>query len=166
MLFLSSTKHDIWFIKTKTIMSIFTSRKISISYLLFALILTSFSCGSSRRALAVEEGWDLLGELKVNFGRDRDILEVRSSTRYTNIRFKVEEKEIKLNELKVVYRNGDKLEPTIDETIAADQFSRIIELGPEGKDIVRIEFKYRSTGSLLTGRANVLIFGKRYNPGY
>ncbi|MEO7266012.1 MAG: hypothetical protein ABIW38_13940 [Ferruginibacter sp.] len=147
-------------------MNIFTCRKIFISYFLFALIFTGFSCSSSRRTLAVEEGWDLLGELKVDFGRDRDILEILRSTRYTNIKFKVEGKEIRLNELKVVYRNGDKLEPTIDETIAADQFSRIIELGPEGKEILRIEFRYRTVGSLLTGRAKVIVFGKRYNPGY
>jgi hypothetical protein len=107
-----------------------------------------------------------MGEKKVDFGLDKDALEVHSSSKYTNIRFKVEGKDIKLYDVRIVYMNGDKLEPTIDENIQADQFSRIIELGPEGKDVIRIEFKYRSTGSLLKGRANVLIFGKRYHPGY
>lgn len=126
----------------------------------------NFSCGSSRRSLAIEEGWDLLGELKVNFGRDRDAMDVHNNSRYTAIRFKVEDREIKLNDLKIVYMNGDKLEPSIDEIIPPDQFSRIIELGPEGKNIGRIEFKYRTTGNILKGRANMLVFGKRYYPGY
>lgn len=147
-------------------MNLFTFRKIHISYFLFAVILTSFSCSSSRRTVAIEEGWDLLGEKKVDFGLDKDALEVHSNSKYTQVRFKVEGKDIKLYDVRIVYMNGDRLEPTIEENMAVDQFSRIIELGPEGKDVIRIEFRYRSTGSLLKGRANVLVFGKRYYPGY
>lgn len=44
--------------------------------------------------------------------------------------------------------------------------SKIIDLALEGRYIDRIEFKYRTTGNVLQGRANVLIFGKRYYPGY
>lgn len=130
------------------------------------LSLVNFSCSPTRRSIPIEEGWDLLGETKVNFGRDRDALDIHSNSRYTAIRFKVEEREIKLNDLKIVYMNGDKLEPSIDEIIPPDHLSRIIELGPEGKNISRVEFKYRTTGNLLKGRADVLVFGKRYYPGY
>ena len=76
------------------------------------------------------------------------------------------DKDIILNDLKVVYENGDKLSPTIGDKIAADQYSREIELGPEGKSIRSIEFKFRSTGNLLKGRANVLVYGKRYTQPY
>ena len=133
------------------------------SYLLFSVI--SFSCGSSRRSIAIEEGWDLLGESKANFVRDKDAIQVHSNSRYSAIRFKVEEREIKLSDLKVVYMNGDKLEPSIEEVIPADQTSRIIELGLEGKNISQIEFKYRTTGNLLKGQAKILVFGRRYS-GY
>jgi hypothetical protein len=50
--------------------------------------------------------------------------------------------------------------------IGADQFSRIIEIARDGRRIDKIEFSYRTTGNLLKGRANVLLFGRRYNPGY
>ncbi len=131
-----------------------------------ALVSFSFSCGSSRRTVAIEEGWEILGELTVNFGRDRDILQVNSSSKYSALRFKIEERAVKIQELKVVFANLDKLEPAIDEEVQADQYSKIIELGPDGKEVRSVEFKYRTTGNLLKGRAKILVFGKRFTPLY
>lgn len=133
---------------------------------LLALITISFSCGSSRRTVAIEEGWEILGELTVNFGRDRDILQVNSSSKYSALRFKIEERAVKIQELKIVFANLDKLEPAIDEEVQADQYSKIIELGQDGKEVRSVEFKYRTTGNLLKGRAKILVFGKRFVPLY
>lgn len=143
--------------------TILTKRIITLFVLLLSITVFS-SCSSSRRSIAIEEGWELLGESKVDFIRDKDQVDVISSNRFTALRFKVEKREIRLNELNVVYQNGDKLAPVIDELIAADQYSRDIELGPEGKSIRSVDFKYRTTGNMLKGRGNVLLFGKRYVP--
>lgn len=130
---------------------------------IFTLMIIASSCGPTRRSIAIEEGWDLLGEQKVNFVRDKDALDVHSSYKFTTIRFKVEGHEIRLNGVKIYYQNGDKLEPALDDVIAADQYSREIELSQDGKFINRIEFRYRTMGAnVLKGRANVLVFGKRY----
>jgi hypothetical protein len=129
-------------------------------------IVSLLSCGASRRSVAVEEGWDLISEQKVNFVRDKDEITVSSRNLYTDLRFRVEDREIRINELKIYFPNGDKLEPKIDDVIGADQFSRIIEIARDGRRIDKIEFSYRTTGNLLKGRANVLLFGRRYNPGY
>ncbi len=122
------------------------------------------SCSSSRKTVAIEEGWDLIGESTVNFVKDKDEVNIVSSTNYTAIRFKVEKKPIRLKTLNVVFQNGDKLAPLVDDNIEPDQFSREITLGPEGRSIRSVEFSYRSKGNLLKGRAKVLIFAKRYVP--
>jgi hypothetical protein len=133
---------------------------------LLLVVLTTLSCGSSRRTVGLEEGWELLAERKVNFLRDKDEIEVKSRSQFTAIRFRVEDRDVRINDLKIYFQNGDKLEPNIDEIIGANQFSRVIELARDGRYIDKIEFKYRTTGNLLEGRANVLIMGQRYNPGY
>lgn len=133
-------------------------------FLVFVALLTS--CGSSRRSVGVEEGWDLLADRKVNFVRDKDEIPVNGRSRYTAVRFRVEKKEVRINELKIYFRNGDKLEPNIDDVIQPGQYSRVIDLGIEGRDIDRIEFTYRSTGSVLKGRSEVLVFGRRAYAGY
>lgn len=133
-----------------------------VAILFFAATFFS-SCSGSRKTVAIEEGWDLLGEVKVNFVRDRDEIKVLNANKYTAIRFKVENRDVQLNSLKIVYQNGDKLEPSVSESIAAGQYSKEIELAAEGKTIRSIDFNFRTTGNILKGRADVLVFGKRYS---
>ncbi len=137
-------------------------KNLTRTVLLLLSVVFVFSCNTSRRTLAIEEGWELLGESKANFVRDKDQVDVLSPERFTAIRFKVEDKEIHLSNLNVVYQSGDRLSPVMDDDLVADQFSRIIELGPEGKSIRSVDFSYRSKGNILKGRAKILVFGKRY----
>lgn len=138
------------------------NKKLFLGFILMTIAFITLSCSSTRRSIAIEEGWELLGESKVNFVRDRDKVDVLSSNLFTAIRFKVEKRSIHMNELHVVYQNGDKLDPVMDDELVADQYSRDIELGPEGKAVRSIDFKYRTSGNIFKGRANVLVFGKRY----
>lgn len=130
--------------------------------LLISLNFILSSCSSSRKTIAIEEGWELIGETKVNFVRDRSSVDILNSTPYTAVRFKVENKDIRIKSFNVVFQNGDKLAPLVDSEIEADQFSRDFELGPEGRSIRSIDFNYRSKGNILKGRARVLIFARRY----
>jgi hypothetical protein len=145
-----------------------TTEKILTRITVFTFFLMLFaSCGSSRRTVGVEEGWEILDDRKVNFVRDKDVIEVKSRNQFTAIQFKVEDRDIRINELQIYFDNGDKLEPAIDDVVKAGESSRIIDIGREGRFIDRIEFKYRTTGSILKGRAQVLTLGRRYNPyGY
>jgi hypothetical protein len=148
-------------IRKKGMMGKITKRGIYLAGLIAILFLSA--CSSSRRSVAIEEGWELLGESKVNFVRDKDVITVSSRSTFTGIRFRVEDRDIRLSDLKVEFDNGDKLAPVIDETIAAGQTSRFIELGREGRGIRSVEFRYRTTGNILKGRAEVLVFGRRYD---
>jgi len=136
-------------------------KKIS-SVLILCILFTS--CSPSRRSVAIEEGWELIAERKVNFIKDKDVVIIESHNQFTAVRFKVEDRDIRLSGLKVVFDNGDKLEPSLDVVIPANKESRVIELAQDGRRIDKIEFQYRTTGSLLRGRANVLMFGKKYSP--
>lgn len=139
-----------------------TSFKFTICTLLVAFLLSS--CGSSQRIVGLEEGWELLGSAKVNFLRDKDVIEVKSSNMFTAIRFSVNDKDIHLNDLKIHLINGDIIQPAVSEEIPAGGQSRIIELAADGRTINKIEFKYRSRGSIFKGRADVFVMGRRYDP--
>ena len=143
-----------------------TGKNIIPGLLLMAVLAVVLSCSSTRNTIAIEQGWELIGETKVNFVRDRDQIRVMSNNRYTSIRFRVEKKDIILKNLNIVYQNGDKLAPLIDEQLTAEQNSRDIELGADGKYISSIEFSFRSKGSLLKGQARILVFGKRFEQPY
>lgn len=144
-------------------MKLFTNLK---SLLFLSVIILSasplISCRHAR-TVAVEEGWELLAEQKVNFIRDKDEIEVKSRNEFTALKFRVEGKDVRINELKITFENGDKLEPSLDAVIPAGEESKVIELGRQGRFIQKIEFTYRSTGNLLKGRANVLVFARRFS---
>jgi hypothetical protein len=134
-------------------------------FVLVALVIVS--CSSSRRTVAIEEGWELLGERKVDFIKDKDEIPVTSRSEFTALKFKVEDRDVRLNYLKIYFKNGDVLQPSVDEVIPANQTSRVIELARDGRPIDKIEFKYHTTGGkLLSGRASVLVFGRKYYSGY
>jgi len=145
--------------------SIFAEKKMKKNlagvWLLLILIFTITACSSSRKTIAVEEGWDLIAEDYVNFVKDKDVIQVVSNTPYTDIKIQAEKKDIVIKNFKIVYLNGDKLSPAIGSVLKAGETSNAIHLSPAGKIVRSIEFKYRSTGSILKGRGRVLIFGKR-----
>lgn len=147
---------------------IFYQNKTPIITLVTCVILSlSFlSCGSTRNSIAIEEGWELLGEVKAGFIRETDVINVTSRNQFTSIRFKVEGQDVKLSDLSVYFDSGDRLSPSLDEEIPSGHESREIELAADGRTINRIEFKYRTLGNILKGKANILVFGKRYRVGY
>jgi hypothetical protein len=119
------------------------------------------SCGPARKSVAIEEGWELLGEKRVDFGKDSDEFMVNSNHQFTDVRFRVEDREVRIKEFKVVFQNGDKLAPAIEQDFAPGQDSKVIHISPQGRFIRSFEFKYRTKGNVLKGRGSILVFGKR-----
>lgn len=130
--------------------------------MLVSLIIIVSSCSSSKKNILTPQGWAVLGETKADFIREKDIIKIYSLDRYTDIRFRVEDRAIKLSNMTIYFDNGDKLSPNIDNVIEADQYSRIINLADNGKKLDRIEFRYRTTGNVLKGRGKVILIGKPY----
>ncbi len=131
-------------------------------FLVFAIL--SISSCTTRKSIPIEEGWEFLGERTVNFVTDKDMVEINSNSKFTALKFKVEDREVRLNNLVIHLENGDKLQPAMDDVVAADAYSREIAIASEGRYIDKIEFSYRTTGNVLKGRANVLVFGKKFDP--
>lgn len=136
--------------------------RLSLLLALGVMFTGMMSCSPPRKTLVLEEGWELIGETKVGHMMETDEIIVDTSKIYTMIRFKVEEQEIKVDQVKVYFTNGDKLEPKIAEAIKPAEFSRDVDLGYEGKSISKIQFRYKTPGSVLKSKATVMVFGKRY----
>ncbi len=124
--------------------------------LLFGVIFSSFKADTKKPT----ESWDLLATRKVDFVRDKDVIQIGSNTTYTAIKFSAQDKSVGISEVKVYFANGDKLEPTVDAIVKQGEESKVIELPGDGKAITKIEFKYRTIGSILKGRATVMVYGR------
>ena len=138
-------------------------QKYFIAIICFSLILLITSCSSSKKNILNPADWLTIGETKANFVREKDVIKVYSIDKFTDIRFRVEDRAVKISDMTIYYENGDKLSPNIDEVIEPGAYSRIINLADNGKKLDRIEFKYRTTGSVLKGRSKIILLGKPYS---
>lgn len=105
-------------------------------------------------------GWELLGEQKVGFRVDHDVIHVgRREGRYERLKMRVLRNDIMLISAKVVYGNGSSDRLRIHEKIREGTETRPYDLpGFRGRYIDRIELTYRSRPS-FEGRAVVQVFG-------
>lgn len=133
--------------------------------LLYFFLIMLASCSSSKKNLLTPTGWQVIGETKADFVRETDVIRVYSVDRFTDIRFKVDDRAIKISDMTIYFENGDKLTPNIGDVIQAGDYSRNINLADNGKKLSRVEFKYRTTGNILKGRAKITLIGKPYVAG-
>ena len=104
-------------------------------------------------------GWVLLGEQDVQGKRDRDVINVgRREGRFTRLMVVVEDSDLEMNSMRVVFANGDAVEPQMKHFFREQDRTRGIDLPGEARNIKQIEFRY---GNLPGGgRARVQVWGR------
>lgn len=111
--------------------------------LTIALVVTLLSAGAS-----YAREWERLGERHVGFRNDHDIIEVgRHEGRFTRLRLRVRDNDIKLNSIKVMFGNGEVEDVVFNEHIRAGGESPAINLRTgwhEGRFIRAVELHYHS----------------------
>lgn len=140
-------------------------KTILLYLVVFLLVFTS--CRSNKQYPLYnqgEPGWTFLGRLKVNHIRDKDVLEVKTLSRYTALYLHVQDRDIKLRNVQITLINGDVIRPALEKELKAGERSRIIEIAADGKQISHITLNYKTTGFILTKRATVDVIAKEYYP--
>ena len=100
-----------------------------------------------------------LGCRKVGFLVDRDVVPVgRLEGRYKSVRLSVAGNAIFLNDVKIVYANGNVDDYPVKAQVPAGSQTRTIDLKGERRSIKQIELTYRSRPS-FKGRATVCVIG-------
>ncbi len=91
--------------------------------------------------------WELLGSAQIGTRLERDVIEVgRREGRFRSIAFTVGGGDVQIEELKIIYANGEADQLRVREVLKAGTRSRPIDLPGRGQFIQRIEVAYRSAG--------------------
>jgi CBS domain-containing protein len=111
------------------------------------------------------EGGDVLfGAQYVGFLTDRDVIRIGPEVgKFAKIRLRVLDNDIHINEMRVVYANGESDSLAINADIPKNSRTNWIDLRGD-RFIKEIQLVYRSRPS-FSGRARIEIFG-RYAPGW
>lgn len=106
-----------------------------------------------------EEGYQLLGERRVDFGADRDTIEVTASEgKFTAIVIGVVEGELEMWNIKVEFGNDESFSPELRANFDQKSRSRVIDLPGEARVIKKVSFAYKS--KIGEGKATVKLFGR------
>lgn len=123
-------------------------------------ILVALGGSASLQPVSAAQGWERLGMRVVNFGADRDQINVGANEgRFREIMFEADSGAIALYNVRIVFGNGQDYSPPTEFIFSDDERSRAINL-PGARRIIRsVIFNYRSlrTGQ---GRATLTLYGR------
>ncbi|MCC6280769.1 MAG: hypothetical protein IT262_09220 [Saprospiraceae bacterium] len=127
---------------------------------LAALFAMSFQLSTAITDTESSRPWELLGVKKVNYGLDRDEIDVTASEgSFTGLKIKVKHSPINMHKLAVHFGNGEVQEIELRENFRAGSESRIIDL-PGNRRVIRKVVIWYDTKNLAIGKGMVELWGR------
>lgn len=115
-------------------------------------------------AQARQAEWELLGQQKVGFGVDRDVVRVGARDgAFTSIQLRVRGNDIEVLDVKVRYGNNEIDDIPVRSLIRAGGSSGVLDLRGRNRIIESVQLIYRSRPS-FRGQATVEVWGRRGGP--
>jgi hypothetical protein len=140
----------------------------------FALLIGALAPAQAQRG---SDPWELLGEEKVGFGNERDVINIGRSEdyfrnrSYRRLRFLAERGEVRLKSVRLVFLNGHSEDVDISKTLKPGQ-AVDVDLRGERSYLRQIEMNYQSKfgisiggGGLKIAQPTVKVFGENRRGG-
>ena len=109
-------------------------------------------------------GWHRIGEVTVNFQKDRDQIVVLGEDRFASIKFKVEDAPVEIISLDIYYESGDTQHVNVNTQVAVNGESKIIDLhGGNERRLKKIVFIYKTLPNHKDEKAHVEVWGLKTN---
>lgn len=104
--------------------------------------------------------WEKLGNKVINMIADRDVLQVRAHEGvFTKVKFAVRKAPIHINNIRIVFGNGNDKNIVINRKFAPGTESRVIDLPGNKRMIKKIIFNYKTVPA-GRGRAYIAAWGR------
>lgn len=109
---------------------------------------------------SIQKPWRFIGDKWAAFGPDRDILRVTGNDAYSQLKIRVTDGPLRIDDMDIYFESGEKMNVPLKSTFKAGQESRVIDLPGAVRKLDRIEFLYSTIGK-AKGKARVAVWGKR-----
>ncbi|MBI2900526.1 MAG: hypothetical protein HYY17_10090 [Planctomycetes bacterium] len=105
-------------------------------------------------------GWEHLGTRTVDFGADKDVIQVRGEGPFTAFKIEVDDGALEMFDIVVHFHNGQTVSPKTRLVFDDDTRSRDIDLPGKARIITKMEFFYKSIRS-GQGKATIHVYGRK-----
>ena len=119
-----------------------------------AIVLLSFTTKDN-----ATQQWVLIGEKKVSFLIDHDVIQATGNDNYSRLKVKVKDGPVHIIDMDVHFDNGDKFDVALKQRISKGGESRVIDLPGGSRNVKKIEFWYETKG-FRKGRGTVQVWGQ------
>ena len=134
-------------------------KNVSIFLSITLVILSSIAC--SHATISPAQGqWEQLGTRTVNFGLDRDEINVTASEGFfTGLKIRVDRSALNMHKMVIYFGDGSSQDVELRNTFKAGQESRVIDLAGNRRVITKVVFWY-DTKNIRKTRAVVELWGR------
>lgn len=126
----------------------------------FKMLLMSIAFFGIALGANAQQGWTKIGERKVDFKADKDVIHAISKGKFRYLQVHVEDKAVEFDRMQVNFFNGKSQTIALRNRIPAGGKSRILNLKGDLRTITTIEFWYKSE-KRGGKKASVIVYGKR-----
>ena len=109
---------------------------------------------------AMAQNWDKLGQRKVNFKTDRDVISGWRDGFYRALKLKVTRGTVNMQKMEVHFRNGETKEIELRQNFTDGSESRVIDLPGARRLIEKVVFWYEATSSTKGNKPIVELWGR------
>ncbi len=123
-------------------------------------LLSAQDTNAQRMRGKIKGDWDELGSRIITKGADHDVIEMtRRDGLFTKLKFRIVKSRVHVDNIKVVFQNGDIENIRIDRNFSVGEWSSVIDLPGNKRFIDKIVFNYH-TKFFADGKGKIIVFGK------
>jgi hypothetical protein len=130
----------------------FMKRYVALTIIALCCLATGYARGAT--------SWERLGAREVDFGRDRDTIEVgKKEGKFKQLQIRVKGAPIEISDIVVTFANDQKFTPDVRHRFDEGEGSRVIDLPGDRRGIRKIDFNYRSINR-REGKGRVEVYAR------
>jgi len=130
-------------------------------FILAACIISFTSIKAQKVAVVTNNkpGWHKIGETTADFKTDKDVIKILGDDRFKSLRIKTTDAPVHIEQLTVVYQDGEPENVPVRYDFKPGTESRNIDLKGYERKIKEVDFIYRTVPNNKVDKAHIEIWG-------
>lgn len=135
-------------------------KKIMIVFAVLAAVLVNFAYAQTPSVMLSDKpGWHKIGEVKADFKMEDQSISVLGNDRFKSILLKVTDAPINIENVVVVFENGETQDINVKNELKAGAETRQIDLKGGSQEIKQVKFTYKTMPNQKEDKAHVELYG-------
>jgi len=135
-------------------------KKMIIAFAIIAVVMVNFAYAQTPSViLSNKPGWHKIGEVKADFKMENQSISVLGKDSFKSILLKVTDAPINIENVTVVFENGETQDINVKSELKAGSETRQIDLKGGSPEVKEVKFTYKTLPNQKEDKAHVELYG-------